>query len=365
MDARLTSLHKSMGAQLDEFSGFLLPSLYSSVENEYITARRSAVFFDLSHFGRLRLVGKDALDLLNRLVTNNLKGMRPGMGKQAFFTTEKGRVIDLCTIYTMSEAILIITSPGNSDNLKKWIEKFIVNEDVFVEDVTLSYPMFYIAGKYAANFVKEMAHSSYKTFLDVSHIPESNFIKTFLGGIPVFLSRSDMVMMNGYLMIVDSAKAEEIWNDLNTSASLHGVVPAGISTFEVLRIENGTPVYPYELNDGIFPLELSVFDAISFTKGCYVGQEVISRMHTYDKVHRRLVGLISANRVPRGTKIFSLNPSETEVGFVTSSIKSPGLNRDLSLAFVSAQEFSAGAKLLARVGTKTVEIQLSTLPFIV
>ncbi|MGC8595141.1 MAG: aminomethyltransferase family protein [Candidatus Kryptoniota bacterium] len=365
MNARLTELHKSMGAQMEEFGGFVLPSVYSSIENEYSMARRSAVFFDLSHFGRLRLKGKDSADLLNRLVTNDLRGMRPGMGKQAFFTTEKGRVIDLCTIYVMSESILVLTSPGNSENVKKWIEKFIVNEDVLVEDVTLSFPMFYIAGTYAANFVKEMAHSSYKSFLDVSRMPKSNFIRTFLGGIHVFLSRSDMIMKNGYLMTVDSSNAEEVWNNLNRAASKFGAAPAGISTFEILRVENGTPVYPYELNDNAFPPELNVFDAISFTKGCYVGQEVISRMQVHDKVRRRLVGFVSATKVPRGSKIFSANSLETEAGVVTSSVKSPGLNNHLSLAFVTVQKFLSGESFFANAGNKNIEMQISTLPFIV
>lgn len=365
MNAQLTELHKSKGAQLDEFGGYVLPSVYSSIEDEYATARRSAVFFDLSHFGRLRLTGKDGADLLNRLVTNDLRGMRPGMGKQAFFTTEKGRVVDLCTIYMMAESILILTSPGNSENVKKWIEKFIVNEDVLVENVTLSFPMFYIAGTYAASFVKEVAHSSYKTFLDVSRMPQSNFIRTFLGVNDVFLSRTDMVMKNGYLMIVDASRAEEIWNSLVTNAQATGVSPAGVSTFEMLRIENGTPIYPYELNDEVFPLELNVFDAISFTKGCYVGQEVISRMHTYEKVRRRLVGFMSRGKIPRGAKVFSTNSTETEIGTVTSSTKSIGLNRDLSLAIVSVHEVVPGANFFARVGGRNVEMEISTLPFIV
>lgn len=365
-EAALTEMHQRLGAQMVQVDGISLPGKYTSLEEEYAAVRRYAGFFDLSHFGKLRLTGKDALDLLDRISTNDLKGMRPGMGKQSFFATEKGRVVDLCTVYAQQGSLLIRTSPNNSENVKKWIEKFIISEDVKVEDVTGNFPMFFVAGSAASSFLKEFAHSSYKTFLDVGKMPRFNFIRTFLGSHEVFMSRTNFVMGNGYLLLVNPDDTEAIWNSLFENAKKYGAAPAGLETFEVLRIEDGLPLFPNELNEDMNPLDVNVIEAVSDNKGCYVGQEVIARLRTYDKVRNRLVGLVADSRMPHGAKVYEAKPGAVnEIGHVTSSVKSPGLNKEIALAYVAMQQVVPGSKYAVKVGGKTFEAMLSTLPFTV
>ena len=375
-ESTLAEMHRKLGAQLVQVDGTSVPEKYTSVEEEYAAARRYAVFFDLSHFGKLRITGRDGLDLLNRISTNDLNGMRPGMGKQIFLATEKGRVVDLCTVYAQQGNLLLQTSPGNSENVKKWIERFIISEDVKVEDVTHNFPLFFVAGTEAANFLKHVTHSSYKAFLDVGKMSHHNFIRTFLGSYEVFLARTNLAN-NGYIILVNPNDTEAIWNSLLQNSKTFGAGPAGLDTFEILRIENGTPLYPHELNEELNPLEVNILDAISNNKGCYVGQEVIARLQTYDKVRRRLVGLIAASpqdtasrgKMLRGAKVYDLKQSsagvETEIGFVTSSVRSPGSGKEIALAYVSMQQVVPGSKYLVKVGGKSVEAELSTLPFLV
>lgn len=361
-ESTLTEMHQRLGAQMVQVDGISIPGRYSSPEEEYAVVRRYAGFFDLSHFGKLRITGKDGLDLLNRISTNDLNGMRPGMGKQTFFATEKGRVVDLCTVYAQQGSLLVRTSPNNSANMKKWIEKFIISEDIKVEDVTNNFPMFFVAGSAAASFLKEFAHSSYKAFLDVAKMPRFNFIRTFLGSHEVFLSRTDFAMGNGYLLLVNPNDTESIWNDLFENAKTYGAVPAGLETFEVLRVENGLPLYPSELNEELNPLEVNMIEAISDNKGCYVGQEVIARLQTYDKVRKRLVGLVADSKMPHGAKVYEKG-TENEIGRVTSSVKSPGLNKEIALAYVAMQQVVPGSKYTVKVGGKSIEAVFSTLPF--
>ncbi len=369
-ETHLVELHKRLGAQMVQVDGVSVPGRYTTPEEEYSAVRRYAGFFDLSHFGKLRVTGKDAADLLNRISTNDLNGMRPGMGKQTFLATEKGRVVDLCTVYAQQEGLLVRTSPNNSDNVKKWIEKFVISEDVKVEDVTNDFPMFFVAGPGAASFLKEFAHSSYKAFLDVSKMPRFNFIRTFLGSSSgpgardVFLSRTDFAMGNGYLLLVNPNDTESIWNSLLDNAKTYGAVPAGLETFEILRIENGMPLAPHELNEDVNPLEVDLLEAISDNKGCYVGQEVIARLQTYDKVRRRLVGLVAESKMPHGAKVFdSTEGTANEIGRVTSSVRSPGLNKEIALAYIAMQQVVPGSKYAVKVGSKTFEAVFSTLPF--
>ena len=362
----LLELHKKLGAELLQVDGVSVPGKYKSIEEEYAAASRNAAFFDLSHFGKLRVTGKDSLDLLNRISTNDLNGMRPGMGKQTFLATEKGRIVDLCTVYVQQGSLLLLTSPANSGNVKKWIEKFIITEDVKIEDVTLNFPMLFVGGAEAARFLTHLAHSSYKQFLDVSKMPRYNFIRTFLGTHEVFLSRTNLAMGNGYIILTNPEDSSTIWSSFLDNSTAFGAVPAGLETFEVLRIENGSPFYPNELNEDHFPVELNLMDAISDKKGCYVGQEVIARLQTYDKVRKRLVGLVSASHLPRGSKVYLKNHgSESESGIITSSTRSPGTGKEIALSFVSLQQIVPGSKYEVRIGAKSVEAELSTLPFMI
>ncbi len=346
-----------------------VPEKYTTIEAEYSAARHYAAFFDLSHFGKLRITGKDALDLMNRISTNDLSGLRPGMGKQTFLATEKGRVVDLCTVYAQQENLLLLTSPSNSANVKKWIEKFVISDDVNVEDVTDLFLMLFVAGSSAADFLKRVAHSSHKTLLDLSKMPRHNFIHTFLETDKVFLARTNMMMNDGFIILSNKNDREAIWNLLFDYSKTYGAAPAGLETFEILRIENGTPLYPHEVNENVNPWEVNIIDAISDRKGCYVGQEVIARLQTYEKIRRTLVGLSSLSKMPRGSKVYDSKQSsgggETEIGFITSSAKSPGLNKEIALAYISMQQVIPGSKYIVKVGDKNVEAELSTLPFLV
>ncbi len=368
-DSKLAELHRKLGATVVQVDGTSIPEKYTTVEEEHSAARHYAAFFDISHFGKLRITGKDAVDLLNRISTNDLSGMRPGMGKQTFLTTEKGRVIDLCTAYMQQESLLLRTSPSNSQNVRKWIEKFIISEDVNVEDVTADFPMFLVAGPSAANFLKQIAHSSHRSLLDLSKMPFNNFIRTFLGSCEVFLSRTKLVLDEGFILLVNLSEVETVWNLLVSKSRDHGAAPAGLETFEILRVETGTPLYPTELNEEVNPLEVNNLEAVSFSKGCYVGQEVIARLQTYDKVRKRLVGLLAASKVHAGAKVFEARQppagSETEVGFITSSVKSPGLGKEIALAYISMRQVVPGATYLVKVEGKNIEAGLSTLPFLV
>jgi glycine cleavage system T protein len=368
-DSRPAELHKKLGATLVQVDGTSVPEKYTSVDEEYAAARRHAAFFDISHFGKLRITGRDSLDLLNRISTNDLNGMRPGMGKLTFLTTEKGRIVDLCTIYMQQESLLMRTSPGNSGNVKKWIEKFVISEDVKVEDVTEDFPMIFITGPSASNFLKQVTRSSHKTILDLGMMPLYNFIGTFLDSHEVFLSRTKLALDSGYIMLVTQGDMEFVWNSLLDNSKAYGVSPAGLDTFNVLRVEAGTPLYPAELNENVNPLEVNNLEAVSFSKGCYVGQEVVARLQTYDKVRRRLVGLIAPAKVHAGSKVFEARQSssgaEVEIGFVTSSVRSPGLGKEIALAYISLQQIVPGSKYTIKAEGKDMEAELSTLPFLV
>jgi len=367
-DNPLAALHKRLGATMVEVAGTSVPGKYTAVEEEYSAARGHAAFFDISHFAKLRVIGKDSLDLLNRISTNDLAGMTPGMGKQTFLVTEKGKVVDLCTVSVQQESVRLRASPTNSGNVKKWIEKFIIAEDVKVEDVTDSLSMLFVAGPSASLFLKQLCHSSHRTLLDLEKMPTNNFIRTFLGSFEVSLSKARLAINTGYVILVHRDDAESVWNLFLENSRARGVLPAGLETFEILRIEAGTPLYPDELNENVNPLEVGNLEAISFNKGCYVGQEVVARLQTYDKVRRRLVGLMAESKLPSGSKVYagaqSAAGNESEIGVVTSSVRSPGLGKEIALAYISMQQVSPGSKYSVRAGAKNIEAELSTLPFI-
>ncbi len=366
-DSAIVEIHKKLGAEVVEVDGTSIPAKYLSQDEEFAIARKAAALFDISHFGRLFISGKDSLDLLNRISTNELNGLRPGMGKQAFLATEKGRVVDLCTVFAREDGVLVLTSPGNSEKVRKWIEKFIVSEDVKLQDAANDLVLFLLAGPESATFLRNVAHSSYKTFLDVGKMRRYDFIRIFLKSGDIFLSKTNLVMMNGYLIMVKQEAAGDTWQELVGEMKKIGGSPAGLQTFDVLRVENGTPLSPTELNEEVNPLTVDILDAVHNNKGCYVGQEVIARLQTYDKVRRRLVGLISASKLPQGAKVFDAKSgvAGSEIGVITSSVKSPGLEKEIALGYLAVKEFVPGSKCVVRVGNRNIDAVLSSLPFFV
>ena len=271
----------------------------------------------MSHFGALEVSGEDALDLLNRLSTNDLEKLEPGRGMGTTLTTNKGRVIDLLRVLHLGESLLVLTSPQTQQRVAEWIDFYTFVEDVSVEDVSERTGQTLVVGSGAAEALAEAGFPAESLTEYLDHVAA--------GGARA--ARVDFGRLPAYLIVAPRDAMPEI-----------GLDSLGGDDLERLRVEQAVPAYPAELNEDRNPLEANLKPYISFNKGCYIGQEVVARLNTYDRVQRFLCRLDVADgaEVSPGD---ALMVDGSEVGEVTTA--APGI----ALGYLRKRHYEDGAEV--------------------
>ena len=275
--------------------------------------------FDMAHFGRLVISGSDAIDLLNRLSTNDLEKLQPGHGMSSVLTTNKGRIIDLLHVLHRGDDLLILTSPGTQQKVAEWIDFYTFIEDVEVRDISDDTTEQHIIGPQAPNLLSKMGYLSDPLDTDLAHFQTGDESP----GVTVV--RSDIGQLPAYRVIAPAGGP----------APNFGLSTLDEEDFRALRIEQAIAAYPAEMNEGRNPLEANLKPHISFNKGCYIGQEVVARLNTYDRVQRFMCRLEfdAETEVEPGSPIII---DGSEVGEVTSPAPS------MALAFLRKRFYQDG-----------------------
>ena len=341
------------GARFQEWYGWELPVAYGAVLEEYTAAREGAALHDSSYSGRIRATGVDALDLLNRLSTNEVESLRPGQGAPTVLTSDRGRILDLLTVLNLGDHLLLLTSPQATEKVIDWIDKYTIVEDVFLEDVTGDTAMISVIGKDATAVLGDLVGLELEFFG-----PYQSALVTVAGGEGCVVRR-DLVSMPRYELVVGREHAEPVWK----AAVSAGAVPMGMEAYEVLRVEAGAPSYGEELGEAYNPLETGLWGSISFSKGCYIGQEVIARLDTYKKVQKHLVSLRFSPDV-RAEVGLGLAVDGRQVGQVTSMVKVPTTGELVGLGYVRREAAETGTTLsLSGNGGAWAKVEAKALPF--
>ncbi len=339
------------GAQLHEWHGWELPRSYGDVASEYGAAVNGAAVHDSSYAGRIRATGADTLDLLHRLSTNAVVSLQPGQGAPTVLTTDRGRILDLVVVINLEDHVLLLTSPQTRQAVAEWIDKYTIVEDVVLTDVTLETAMLSVIGPDAGRVLGETLCPP-----DLEPYQAAPFESNGSRGHVV---RRDMVGHPRFDVVTTPADGPALWSALAGA----GAVPMGQDALEVLKVERGEPWYGTEMGDAYNPLETGLWGSISFTKGCYIGQEVIARLDTYQKIQRHLVSLdISPDAaVEQGAK---LTREGRQVGHVTSVARVPTTGRTISMAYVRKEAAAVGTRLAIDGNDGAwAEVQAQALPF--
>ncbi len=291
-----------------------IPLHYGNTVNEYHAALHTAVIMDRSHEGRLSLHGKDRLAVIHRTSTNDVEKLAESSGKPTIFTTPIGRVIDRITIYNLGNTALVLTEPGRGQTVSNTIRRNVFfNDDLQVEDIASNTRQFVIAGPKADDIIAQFAPEVAAVSTLTSHIIS-------IAGVQATLSRVTAVAERQWSLIVPEASAETVWHTLLQSGEGHSLRPAGSLTYNALRVRSGRPAAGRELSDEYIPLEIGLWDEVSFSKGCYTGQEIIARMESRGKLARTIVQLQFESAVDASTPLLL---EGREVGTLTSSVTAP------------------------------------------
>ena len=314
-------------------------------EDEYRALTSGVAMMDRSDVGRLIVRGEDSLDLLNRLSTNELATLKVGAGAATVLTTNKGRVVDLLRVHWDESRLVVFTSPGNQERVAEWIDFYTFVEDVAVEDVTSETTMLSLTGSASTGFLDGLTSGQ------ASLLAPLGRLHTQVSGVSVEVYRSDFLGTPSFDIVVDSEDKERLSAVLRDG----GAVPVGADAVEAVRIERGIPAFGKELTEDYNPHEANLVHHVSFSKGCYIGQEVITRLQTYQKVSKYLVGLRwDGEGLAPGS---FLAHDGKRMGIVTSVASLPHTGANVGLGYVRKQFAEDGKTVADEAGTE-IEIKV-------
>ena len=330
----LHSVTSQAASTIQERYGWELPAAYTDAASEYTAATIAAVVYDASYMGRLKATGDDALDLLNRLSTNNVIDLEPGQGAPTILTTDRGRILDVVTVLRSADHIVLLTSPGLQEAVIEFLDKYTIMEDLVIEDVSSATAMLALWGPESRTCLEKATGAPIAT-LPLNHTVESDW-----EGSPIRIAACGLSGLAGYYLITPAEVAAKAWDRVVAA----GASPMGTEAYEALRVWNGVPFHGPEMGDDYNPLEAGLIGSIDFTKGCYIGQEVIARLDTYKKVQKYLVKLAfdPGSTVTSGTL---LQYDGQTVGKVTSVATIPSTGESIGLGYVRTLHGVVGTRL--------------------
>jgi len=298
----------------------------------YEALRERAAWLDLSGRGRIRATGEDRVRLLHAMTTNHIEQLAPGEGCYTFFLNAQGRILADAVILALNDALLIDTEPETRGFVLAHLDKYIIADDVTLEDITDDTVEIGIEGPASRGVVDGLKGQGGRTVVPLSTTGQPGF------------------------SIVAPAGAREA---LIREVEAAGAAPADAEAARVVRLERGHPRYGEDITDRHIPHETQLLAAVHFNKGCYLGQEVVERVRSRGGVHRVLVPLeVEGEQAPAaGSKIHAgSGAGGREVGEITTAAYSPAFGRVAALGYVRLDEIPAGAELtvagrVARIAT--------------
>lgn len=314
---------------------------YSSVAAEYEALRRRAIVVNRSHRARIRFRGPKAAEVLTGLVTNDVSSLTPGQGQYAAALTAKGKVVADVRIIATEDGFLTDASPRAREGWLATVRKY-VNPRLSTytdESATLqSLGVFGVQARYVVEQITAVGHSALALLTPYSHVTVAT------GARPMIVMRSPELELEGYELWMPAEQFQTAW-DAAVSAR---ATPAGLAAWEIARVEAGRPEWGIDMDDATIPQEanLDAIGAISYTKGCYTGQEVVARVHFRGHVNRGLRGLRASGTAAPPPRAALFDATNKAVGDVRSSVSSPRLG-GIALGMVR-REVENGAQLTAR-----------------
>lgn len=321
----------------------------------YLAAREHAALIERTR-GLIVVSGQDRRSYLQGLLTNDIAALQPGQGCYTAYLTAQGRMVSDLHVYELGDVILLALPRATTATVLAKLDQFIFSEDVQLADVSDTLAAVAVVGPEAARVLSPLVGVERAELVE---LPDHGNLRRSVGGQPLIVLRATDTGEPGYELLAGRDQMPALMQALRTA----GAVDLSAETAEVLRVEAGVPVFGQDMDEQTIPLEAGIEQqAISFTKGCYVGQEVIIRvMHRgHGRVARRLVGLLLGaddQLPPPGT---TLHMADKEVGVVTSSALSPALGCPIALGYVKRDVLESGASLLTVHGAI---VRVVPLPF--
>lgn len=356
----LHEVHAELGGRFAELNGMEIVADYGDSAAEHAALLGSVGVLDLSFRGRLCLMGADRVRLLHGQVTNDIQRLKTGDGCHAAFTSPKGKIQAEVHVHALAQELLLDVEPGLTAMLQQRLDHYIVADDVQVVDVAPYYGLISLQGPRAAELPPRLGIG-----LEVPTVPYSirHVADPAIGDL--YLAHRPRCGPVGFDLFVPAEATAMVFDRLLLAAKQAGGGAVGWNALELARIEAGIPRFGQDMDESNLPPEAGLDrDAISYTKGCYIGQETIARLRTYGQVTKALRGLrldAAAGFLP--AKGDRLAKDGREVGYVTSATRSPKAGA-IALGYVRKECNAEGTALLVRTASGEIPATIVPTPFV-
>jgi len=378
----LHEFHHRLGARFAELNGAEMVNDYGDWLAEYAALRQSAGVLDLSFRSRICLTGADRVRFLHGQVTNDVKRLRVGEGCYAAITTNKGKMESDLNIFCLADELLLDFEPGLTRKISQRLEKFIVADEVQVVDVAADYGLLSVQGPKAEEVVSMIGligrdalprvQADQQVGPTILKISDATLGEIYLvnhprlASFPLPAKRGEGEnMLSGFELFIPHSSLGAMADKLIAAAKQIGGRACGWQAFDTARIESGIPRFGADMDETNLPLECGIENsAISYKKGCYIGQEVINRIHSFGHVAKELRGLRLTDDLEslpqRRDKLFYQGK---EVGYITSAVKSPDYG-NIALGYVRREANQIGTGLILKTVTGERTVKIVSLPFV-
>lgn len=353
----LRALHEARGARWMEHHGWEIPALYSRLEDEYQALQEGCGLVDLSFRGKLRITGRDRRTWLHGQVTQDIKRLEDGQVTYATVLTPQGKMVCDMRVAALPDELIIDVPAGTATPIPEYLDHYLIMERAEIEDLTQAWALLSLQGPQSPCAVAAVLGD------EATRLPLWGASCVEFHDEPLYLSRIPECGEDGFNLMVPARCAAALWGALSQHRSALAVHSVGWNALNVRRLEAGIPWWGEELGPQIVPLEARLDHAISLTKGCYVGQEIIARIEARGHVNNLLTGfLVDGPAFPeRGAEI---THEGKKVGVVSTSAHSLRLHRPVALGYLRRELQEPGTRVQAVAPNGEATLEVTSLPFV-
>lgn len=348
--------HVKAGAKLVEFGGWEMPVQYTGIIEEHKACRSAVGIFDVSHMGEFEVKGSDALEIINKLITNNAAKMQEKQCLYSPMCYENGGVVDDLLVYKLNENhYYMVVNAANIEKDFTWVLSNSEGFDVNIENISDQTAQIAVQGPKAETVLQKICD------LDLSSIRYYWFDCGKVDGVEAIISRTGYTGEDGFEIYVKAEYASQIWNQLLTEGESYGVVPVGLGARDTLRLEARLPLYGHEMDETITPLEAGLGMFVKLDKDDFIGRDALVKQKE-EGVTRKVVGFEMVGRgIPRNH--YPVKKKGVEIGVVTSGSFAPWLDKNVGLALVKAEFSPLGTEFAIEIRGKEVPARVVKTPF--
>lgn len=363
-DTPLTETHIALGAKMAEFAGYNMPISYAGIKEEHHAVRKNVGVFDVSHMGEFIVKGKQALDLVQWVTSNDASKLAPGQAQYSCLPNESGGIVDDLLVYRLfddmcaegEQAFMLVVNASNMEKDWNWISRH--NKfDTRLINISDQTGLLAIQGPNAAKALQSL------TDVNLADIEYYTFVKGRFAGVDnVIISATGYTGAGGFELYADAKYTVQLWNAIFEAGAHLQIQPVGLGARDTLRLEMGYCLYGNDIDDTTSPLEAGLAWITKLQKGDFINSDFLKKQKT-EGLQRKLVGfVVKDRRVPRhGYAIEDENG--TVIGVVTSGTQSPSLDIPIGMGYVAMPQNAMGSDIYIAIGGKKLQAEVVRLPF--